>query len=118
MGTVGWLMFFLDYDRFMNEIAPEIFEDQATDQEEREAPLYRVIVHNDPVTTMDFVLYILQSVFMLAGPRAVQVMYAAHFHGSAHVVTLPKTEAQRRIHRAHFSARMAGYPLLFTMERD
>ena len=102
----------------MNETTPEIFRDAATDNEDREEPPYRVIIHNDMVTTMDFVLYILQNVFHLAGPRAVQVMYTAHYHGSAYVVTLPKSEAQRRIHQAHFSARMAGYPLLFTMERE
>jgi ATP-dependent Clp protease adaptor protein ClpS len=102
----------------MNEIAPEKYEDLAARKENREEPPYRVIVHNDPVTTMDFVLYILQSVFMLAGPRAVQVMYTAHYHGSAYVVSLSKSEALRRIHRAHMSARLAGFPLLFTIERE
>jgi ATP-dependent Clp protease adapter protein ClpS len=55
---------------------------------------------------------------MLAGPRAAQVMFTAHIHGSAYVESLPKTEALRRIHRAHFTARLAGYPLLFTLERE
>ena len=38
--------------------------------------------------------------------------------GSALVVVLPQGEARQRIHRAHFSARMEGYPLFFSMEKD
>jgi ATP-dependent Clp protease adaptor protein ClpS len=83
-----------------------------------EEPPYRVTVHNDDITPMNYVLYVLQNIFMLAGPRAAQVMFTAHIHGSAYVESLPKTEALRRIHRAHFTARLAGYPLLFTLERE
>jgi ATP-dependent Clp protease adaptor protein ClpS len=102
----------------MNSSAPEISFDIKDHPHVEEEPPYRVTIHNDDVTPMNYVLYILQNFFMLAGPRAVQVMFTAHFHGSAYVVSLPKIEAQRRIHRAHVAARLAGYPLLFTMERE
>jgi ATP-dependent Clp protease adaptor protein ClpS len=102
----------------MNQSAPEISEDIEERPDVGEEPPYRVIIHNDDVTPMNFVLYVLQYIFMLAGPRAGQIMFTAHYHGSAYVDTLPKQEAQWRIHRAHFAARLAGYPLLFTMERD
>lgn len=102
----------------MSDLSSEIFIDQATSKKDKEEPPYRVIVHNDPVTTMEFVLYVLINVFMLAGPRAVQVMYTAHYHGSAYVVSLPKKEALLRIHRAHLSARLAGFPLRFTLESE
>jgi ATP-dependent Clp protease adaptor protein ClpS len=102
----------------MNKPAPETNE--AVDQypEVDNAPPYRVMIHNDDVTPMNFVIYILQSVFLLAGPRAAQVMFTAHIHNTAYVDSLPKTEAQRRIHQAHVTARLAGYPLLFTLECD
>ena len=80
-----------------------------------EGPFYRVIIHNDDVTPMDFVLHILISVFQLSGAHALQVMYTAHFHGSAYVQTLPKPEAQKRVGLAHFSARMSGFPLEFSI---
>jgi ATP-dependent Clp protease adaptor protein ClpS len=102
----------------MSEATPEILEDVERLQETTHGPLYRVIIHNDDATPMDVVVYVLRGIFLLSGPRAVQVMYTAHYHGSAYVQTLPKSEAQRRIHRAHFAARMEGYPLHFTMERD
>ncbi|HUH99316.1 MAG TPA: ATP-dependent Clp protease adaptor ClpS [Anaerolineales bacterium] len=83
-----------------------------------EGPLYRVIIHNDDVTPMDFVIDILMSIFRLPTANAAHVMYTAHLNGRAHVQTLPKPEAQRRINQAHFAARFKGYPLQFTMEPD
>jgi ATP-dependent Clp protease adaptor protein ClpS len=95
---------------------PEVGED--LDEETTQGPLYRVIVHNDDITPMDFVLRILGSIFQLSGPRAVQVMYTAHYQGQAYVQTLPKAEAQKRVGLAHMSARLNRYPLLFTIEAE
>jgi len=98
------------------EIIPAIHEDP--DEQTSQAPLYRVIIHNDNVTPMDFVIHSLHSIFLLSGLHALQVMYTAHFHGTAHVQTLPKPEAQKRVGMAHFSARMNKYPLHFTLEPE
>jgi ATP-dependent Clp protease adaptor protein ClpS len=81
-------------------------------------PLYRVIIHNDDLTPMDFVVYILQSIFMVGPPDAVSVMFEAHHSGTAYVQTLPKAEAQARIGKAHFAAGLEGYPLHFSMEPE
>lgn len=83
-----------------------------------EEPPYRVIIHNDDVTPMDFVLYILMTVFQLNNLHAVQVMYTAHYHGSAYVQTLPRPEAIRRVGMAQTSARLSGFPLGFSIERE
>jgi ATP-dependent Clp protease adaptor protein ClpS len=80
--------------------------------------LYRVIIHNDDLTPMDFVVYILQSIFMIGAPAAVDIMFEAHQNGMAYVQTLPKPEAQARIGRAHFAAGLEGYPLHFSMETE
>jgi ATP-dependent Clp protease adaptor protein ClpS len=81
-------------------------------------PLYQVIIHNDNVTTMDFVVMVLEKIFFLDGSEAVHVMYTAHTHGSAYVQTLPKPEAQNRINAAHFAAGMVGFPLRFTIKPE
>ena len=81
-------------------------------------PLYTVIIHNDDVTPMDFVVRILARIFFVSGPAAVQIMYAAHYNGEAYVQSLPKGEALQRIGRAHFAAALEGYPLHFTMEAE
>ena len=83
-----------------------------------EGPLYRVIIHNDNVTPMDFVIDILISIFELPAANAAYIMYTAHLNGNAYVQSLPKPEAQRRINQAHFAAGFKGYPLKFTMEPE
>ncbi|MFZ1041915.1 MAG: ATP-dependent Clp protease adaptor ClpS [Anaerolineales bacterium] len=88
------------------------------EEQTNEGPLYRVIIHNDDVTPMDFVIDILITIFDLPAANAAYVMYTAHLNGNAYVQTLPKPEAQRRINKAHFAARLRGYPLQFTMEPE
>lgn len=95
---------------------PEKIEKE--EQQTEEEPLYRVIIHNDEVTPMDFVIHVLIEVFFIPNPNAMTIMYTAHLNGSAHVQTLPKTEAKRRINKAHFAARMKNYPLEFSMEPE
>ena len=95
---------------------PQIHEDQET-RTPLEPP-YRVIIHNDDVTPMDFVLHILRTVFLLDGLRALQVMYTAHYEGTAYVQTLPKPEAVKRVGLAHVTARLNQYPLQFTLEPE
>jgi ATP-dependent Clp protease adaptor protein ClpS len=92
----------------------EIVEEAKTELE----PLYRVIIHNDDVTPMDFVVNVLVSIFMLTQPHALEVMLVAHYEGAANVQTLPKTEAAKRINKAHFAAGLEGYPLHFSMEPE
>ncbi len=81
-------------------------------------PPYRVLVHNDDVTPMDFVVQVLQSVFELLFERAEAMMLTAHHRGVAYVATYSKEEALSRVQRAHNAARMEGYPLKFTLEPE
>ena len=98
------------------KITPEI---ETTEETETELePLYRVIIHNDDVTPMDFVIHVLTTVFLLPITNAGQVMLTAHIHGSAYVQTLPKPEARKRINTAHFAAALKNYPLHFSMESE
>jgi len=100
--------------KLQTHVIPEITPDQQTELE----PLYRVIIHNDDVTPMDFVTHILVTIFFLGYPDAVQIMLTAHYHGEAIVQILPKAEAERRINKAHFAAGLEGYPLHFSMEPE
>jgi ATP-dependent Clp protease adaptor protein ClpS len=81
-------------------------------------PPYRVLIHNDDVTPMEFVIAVLRSVFSLSTRAATAVMLEAHFTGVSHVMTLPHEEAKYRVGKAHSLARAAGYPLTFTIEPD
>ena len=100
------------------QTAPEIETIDDQQQETAYEPLYRVIIHNDDVTPMDFVVQVLSNIFMLLAPDAIEIMYTAHFHGEAVVQILPKSEAEVRINKAHFAAGLEGYPLHFSMEPE
>jgi ATP-dependent Clp protease adaptor protein ClpS len=92
----------------------QIIEETETELE----PLYRVMIHNDSVTPMDFVVHVLKSHFYLSNEKAADIMFTAHIYGTAYVQTLQRTEAEKRIAKAHAEALNAGYPLKFTMEPE
>ncbi len=98
------------------QTTPEITHDEQ--QETAYEPMYRVIIHNDDVTPMDFVIVVLHNIFMLQPSDAVKVMLTAHYRGEAVVQILPKSEAEKRINKAHFAAGLEGYPLHFSMEPE
>ena len=100
------------YSQIVPEI--EIVEETETELE----PLYRVIIHNDMVTPMDFVVHVLKNHFYLSNNKAADIMFTAHVYGTAYVQTLAKSEAEKRINKAHFEANNAGYPLKFSMEPE
>lgn len=92
----------------------EILEQSETELEQ----LYRVIIHNDSITPMDFVVHILKTVFYLSNPKSAHIMLTAHVYGSSYVQTVAKSEAEKRINKAHAEAHNAGFPLKFTMEPE
>lgn len=98
------------------QIVPEIIENKK--EQTAEEPLYRVIIHNDDITPMDFVTHVLTAIFFIYEPNSSHIMYAAHINGAAYVQTLPKPEAKKRINKARFAAAMKKYPLQFTMEPE
>lgn len=99
---------------------PEIIVDTeyiVIGDEELEKP-YRVIIQNDDVTPMDFVVIVLRVFFELDIDTAKNIMLEAHNNGRALVKTLPFEEAKERVYAAHTTAREAGFPLTFYLEPD
>lgn len=100
------------------EVIPEIQIIQEEEEETKLEPLYRVLIHNDDVTPMDFVVHVLKTIFYQSNPKAYEIMLIAHITGLAYVQTLPKAEAEKRINKAHFAAGLEGYPLHFSIEPE
>jgi len=98
------------------ELEPDV--EEKTEEEVAEEPRFRVLIHNDDVTPMDFVVHVLRRIFELSLPEALDVMYTAHYSGIALVQVLPKSEAEKRIGKAQFAAGLEGYPLRFSMEPE
>jgi len=100
------------------ETVPEVtIEFVVMGEEELEKP-FRVIIHNDDVTPIDFVIAVLCTIFELDVQKATEITYEAHHTGNALVTVLPYEEAQRRVYNAQTAAREFGYPLSFTLEPD
>ena len=100
------------------QVAPEIQILEETEDETELEPLYRILIHNDHVTPMDFVVEVLKTIFYLPNEKALDIMMTAHITGIAYVQTISKSEAEKRVQKAHFEAGLEGYPLQFTMEPE
>jgi ATP-dependent Clp protease adaptor protein ClpS len=97
---------------------PEIKKKEDVEAEQAKEPPWKVLIHNDNVTPYDFVIAILIRVFALTPVIAEHVTYLAHTKGVALVAVLPKTEAEQRVGKAHFAARLEGFPLTFSLEPE
>jgi ATP-dependent Clp protease adaptor protein ClpS len=104
-------------DGALAEIAVPIEESAIDDSTSvQKIPPYKVIFLNDDVTTMDFVVHILITLFKKDRTTAVGLMLEVHHHGSAVVEILPLEEAELRQHQVHDAARHAGFPLRCAIE--
>ena len=81
-------------------------------------PLWRILLHNDNVTTFEYVMTILCQLFSLSSEMAEHIAFTAHAEGTAVVIIRPRPEAKKLITVAHSRARNDGFPLTFTMEPD
>ena len=79
-------------------------------------PLYKVIMWNDDVTTMEFVIRILVNLFRKEFSAAEELMYEVHYKGAAHVVTLPLEQAEFKVEQVHSAAALEQFPLKCTIE--
>jgi ATP-dependent Clp protease adaptor protein ClpS len=82
----------------------------------RLTPMYRVLIHNDSVTSMEFVVEALMRFFGKSGAEAVDIMMEAHQSGVALVAVLPLEQAELRVEQTHALARTRKYPLTLTYE--
>ena len=82
----------------------------------RLAPMYKVLVHNDPVTVAVFVVKVLVAVFHKTEKDARKLMRAAHESDVALVDIMCLEQAELRLDMAHSMAKSAKCPLKFSIE--
>jgi ATP-dependent Clp protease adaptor protein ClpS len=80
--------------------------------------LWRVILHNDDFTTMEFVIEVLASVFNKSAAEATDLMLQVHRRGACVAGVYTHEVAETKIARVEAMAREAEFPFLATMERD
>ena len=82
----------------------------------KEPPMYRVLLLNDHYTTMEFVVFVLQSVFRKEPQEAYQIMMSVHSNGSGVAGVYTREVAETKLALVSQLARENSYPLKCTME--
>ena len=106
----------------MSEYIPEgesrVESGVVLEEELKEPSMYRVILHNDDFTTMDFVVMVLEQIFRKTADEAEAIMLAVHEKGSGVCGVYPKEIAEFRVAQVTRRANEAGFPLRCTMEKE
>ena len=94
--------------------------DVMTESETRleKPPLYKVVLHNDDFTTMEFVVFVLTHVFLRSEPEAFSIMLKVHHEGIGIAGVYSFEVANMKAEKAMNLARAQEYPLLCTVEEE
>lgn len=95
---------------------PSIEQEQVVESATGHNDLWKVIAHDDDVTTMEFVVRIMVQIFQKPLIFAEAIMWQIHNEGNSVVDTLPKSEAEFRVRKATAAARLEGFPFKLTIE--
>lgn len=92
---------------------------ETTDRESlQEPPLYRVLLHNDDYTTMDFVVMILQTVFHKNTDEATRIMLNVHHQGVGVAGIYTREIGETKVATVHRIAKRSQFPLKCSLEKD
>lgn len=84
----------------------------------KEPSMYRVLLHNDDFTPMDFVVQILETVFNKNNTQATQIMLDVHRKGIGICGIYPYDIAETKVSIVTEAAREHEYPLRCTLEKS
>lgn len=99
---------------------PQWDEEVATRERAKTAKprMFRVLLHNDDYTTMEFVVHVLVTHFHKSETQANQVMLAVHHKGIGIAGIYTFDIAQTKINQVTQQAHKEGFPLKVTMEPE
>jgi len=101
---------------------PEEFGDVLTETDTKtrlEKPkLFKVLLHNDNFTTMEFVVFVLEHVFKKTSDEAFAIMIAVHEKGLGVAGVYPYEIATSKADKTTNLARAREFPLLCTVEPE
>ena len=81
-------------------------------------PLYKVLLHNDDFTTMEFVVFVLQTIFGQNEDNAIRIMLNVHKQGIGLAGVYTYEVAEMKVEKVTSLAQANEFPLLCTMEED
>lgn len=85
--------------------------------EAKEPSLYRVLLHNDDFTPMEFVVHVLEDIFNLDTETAHKIMMDVHQKGLGCCGIFPFDIAETKVSLVQAAARDNEYPLKCSMEK-
>jgi ATP-dependent Clp protease adaptor protein ClpS len=99
---------------------PELDDAVITESKQKveKPPLYKVLLHNDNYTTMDFVVVILISVFHHSEGDAIRIMLQVHNKGMGVAGVFTHEIAETKVAQVTELAQRHEFPLLCTMEEE
>ncbi len=80
--------------------------------------MYKVVLHNDNVTTFDFVMMVLHNIFHMDLDEAEYLTVMIHTHGSGVAGVYTKEVAQEKTNASTTLALNFGFPLSVTAEEE
>ena len=91
----------------MAKFNPHLDEETLVEEEQqsKKPPLYRVLLHNDDFTTMEFVVLVLIEIFHKSEAAAEQIMLAVHRKGLGVAGVFTREIAEAKINQVHNLAR-------------
>jgi len=97
---------------------PKFEEELDVALELQEPQLFKVLLHNDDYTSMDFVVEVLIDIFHKTHQQAEQIMFQIHEKGKAICGVYTYEIAQMKVEQVRQLAKQNEFPLLATMEED
>jgi ATP-dependent Clp protease adaptor protein ClpS len=94
----------------------ELESEQLAERRTGLAPQWKVLLHNDEVTTFEFVIELLITLFRKDAKEALRLTYEVHDSGSALIVVTSFERAELYVEQVRSLARGRGYPLVASME--
>ncbi|RJP47765.1 MAG: ATP-dependent Clp protease adapter ClpS [Desulfobacteraceae bacterium] len=101
---------------FNTETVEELHSETLDDIDE--PPMYRVLLHNDDYTTMQFVVELLMVVFNKSMEEAIRIMLHVHQSGIGICGVYSFEVAETKVETVHGLARERGFPLKCSMEKE
>jgi ATP-dependent Clp protease adaptor protein ClpS len=86
--------------------------------ETKEPPRYKVLLHNDDYTTMEFVILILENIFQKSRQDATRIMLNVHNDGVGIAGIYTREICETKIAIVHQLAKKNQYPLRCSMEKE
>jgi ATP-dependent Clp protease adaptor protein ClpS len=101
-----------------NKEEGDVALEERTQKKLQRPRMYRVLLHNDDFTTMEFVVALLIHVFHHNETEAQRIMLHIHHHGIGVAGVFTFEIAETKVAQTRELAEKAEFPLLCTMEPD